>query len=175
MKKILFFCLLTSSQCFGELNQDNDFQFWMMARVRKPISQCLDFEFLSEYRFGNNASELFLYYFQAQMVFSPKEWLEIAPGYRQQETSLLGEWFSSYNPLLDVSFLFSLGKTRVVDRSRFQYFINEGLPNLWVYRHRDDFFFRPVGRIQPYLYEELFLLKGADLCRIVWESGAIWS
>jgi hypothetical protein len=177
MKRLIFskgllLGLLLTTRVFGFLNQNNDFQLWVMADVRKSISPCLEFEFQSEYRFGNDASELFLYYFQAQMVYSPKEWLAIAPGYRQQETKLLGEWFSSYAPLADVSFTFCLGKTKVVDRSRFQYFINEGRSDVWVYRHRDAFFFRPVGEIHPYLFEEIFFAEARGFVQNRLEVGA---
>ncbi|NGX45757.1 MAG: hypothetical protein K940chlam2_00937 [Chlamydiae bacterium] len=171
--KVLPACLLVTSWGFGELNQDNDFQIWALSDVRKRINSCLEFEFQSEYRFGNNASELFLYYFQSQIIYSPTDWLKIAPGYRQQETKPLSDrgWFTSYDPLMAVSFSFCLGKTEVIDRSLIQYFINEDLPNFWFFRHSDTFRFRPIGSFHPILSEEFFFTDRGDFVQNRMEFG----
>ncbi len=160
-KAILFFCL-ASDLYSGVLDKDNDFQVWTQANVKKHLTPCLDFAFQTEFRFGDDASTLFFYFFQGQIIYAPIDWFEIAPGYRHQYTKIPPEndWITGYSPQLDLSFRFCLGSSKVIDRTRFQYVINE-LRNLFIFRHRNAVLFPAIGNticFHPLISEEFFLL-----------------
>lgn len=71
--KVIFFSCLASGLYSGVLDKDNDFQVWTQANVKKYLTPCLDFEFQTEFRFGDSASTLFFYFFQGQIIYA--QWI----------------------------------------------------------------------------------------------------
>lgn len=116
----------------GAVDQNGDFQIWNYWSVDKTIKNNWGARLMGEGRWGNNASELYFVYFQAQAVNTTK-WLEIAPGFRQAFVRLAQD--IHHIPLVDIT-LFLPGTWQWEDRNRFFYVIPEDAPSHFVYRNR---------------------------------------
>lgn len=178
MKRAIFSTLLLlSCPLLGGLNEQNDFQTWTEYSLKMTMGKsALYFE--TEQRFGDNSSELFLYYFQGQYIYSPTPCIDIAPGYRHLYVRFFkGEpWSTIYNPLLDVSFKTCMGNLQIINRNRFQYFILEHIPNTWRYRNRTTFILsRRWGktRYHPLFSQEFFFQKREGYVENRMEIGGI--
>lgn len=178
-KHIVFVLFLLSSTAFARVNQNGDFQIWNYLSFEQQIKRNLASRLLGEWRFGDQASRLYLTYIQLQGVYK-KNKLEIAPGYRQEYSRPEKNWRAFYTPLIDITFFFnateklfsskrqSLSPIRDFfcffvdweDRNRIFYQIPEHLPASWIYRNRLRMTSSEITRclkLKLFLDEEIFL------------------
>lgn len=160
MVLLLFFAAPLSATV---LNGDRDFQLWIHTRVLKKNEKTkIEIGFENEFRYGADATKLFLVFFQGTVRKQVYKWLKLGPGYRHFFTfdDQLKRWETTYDPLFDVLVHFEVQKWEVLLRSRTQYFVNQFLPDSWTERVllEVDFPFT-IAKMRPYFYEEVFFRK----------------
>jgi len=155
-------CLLVFSSAWAkEINGKGDFQFWEHQHLSVKLNKCTTFYFENEFRWGGNASELYLSYIQSGIRINPTDWLSLGPGYRQISSLRLAtrDRIPVYDPLFDVILTFKPRKWEIQDRTRIQYLIFESERNTWVIRNRLKLY-SPWKwgkmKLNPFLDEEVF-------------------
>lgn len=126
---------------WSQVNRNGDFQIWDRTFFLKHLNkQWLSYSFI-EFRFGDNASELYQYFIHTQMIYRPLPFLSIGPGYRQiwQKILTTGKWQTGESPLLDLAFVYRFKGWELRDRNRVQYVIFPHNPSHWWYRNRMRF------------------------------------
>jgi hypothetical protein len=83
MHLLLLLFFLFPSFLLARLNHDRDFQFWVREYKKKKFNEYFAMALDSEWRFGNDASELFYIHEQISTIFYFSKWLTVAPCYRQ--------------------------------------------------------------------------------------------
>ncbi len=161
MRTFLFaiICFLTSSLFAGVVNQNNDFQVWLLESVDTKLCDKLKLYLDGELRYGDNGSILYLWYIQTRLDYSPCNWLDFTPGYRQLYVLRPSDrqWLLIYDPLLDITLKGKWGRWQFADRNRTQYLLFESGPTLWQYRNR-ILAISPwkVGGLNPQISNEFF-------------------
>ena len=138
---LLIISVLTFSLFGGVVNQNNDFQVWILESVNTKLCDKLKLHLDGELRYGDDGSTLYLWYLQTRLDYSACTWLDITPGYRHLyvlRPSKLGRW-------------------QVADRNRTQYLLFESGPTLWQYRNR-ILAISPwkLGGLNPQISDEVF-------------------
>lgn len=147
------------------LNGENDFQVWVTESMRTPLKEKLFADSLLELRFGNNASELYLFYGQFGLTYQPVPWLEWSLIYRQTGFRVgdTNDWGTRYVPITDLITFWPRETWKFSARQRFMYFINDNSSrkNLWLYRPLFQANLPKIGttQLEPYINEELFFLQ----------------
>ncbi|NGX53343.1 MAG: hypothetical protein K1000chlam4_00052 [Chlamydiae bacterium] len=139
--RILLFAIisfLTFSLFGGVVNQNNDFQVWILESVNTPLSDKFKLHLDGELRYGDDGSTLYLWYIQTRLDYSACNWLDITPGYRHLYVLRPSDrkWLLIYDPLLDITLKSKLGRWQIADRNRTQYLLFDSGPTLWQYRNR---------------------------------------
>ncbi len=157
--------LLFCAQLFAvDFNRDGDFQIWLYTALNKKISENAKITFEPEVRFADNASTLYLYYFQSRLHININPWLDVAGGYRQQFVRRSSEekWRNISIPMADVFLKRTFCKVAFDLRNRIQYAILSSRAPLWVYRQRYRFT-TPIdmGRftLKPVIWDEIFFAQ----------------
>jgi Protein of unknown function (DUF2490) len=160
-----FVSLLSCAQLLAvDFSRDGDFQFWFYVALNKKICQNAKITFEPEFRFGDNASTLYNYYFQSRLYVEANPWLDVAGGYRQQfvRRAIDGKWRTVYSPLADIFLKRTFCKVDFDLRNRIQYAISNRGPALWTYRQRYRFAI-PIdtGRftLRPVIWDEIFFAQ----------------
>ncbi len=163
---LLCFPFLTS--LFGTVNANGDFQIWASEFSVHSINNKTNFTVYNDFRFGNDAKELYVYQARFQYRHSPTSWLTLAPSYRQffvkSPTRNGDKWHPSFNPLFEITFFLKRKWIEVSQRNWGLYFINTPplTRNLWQYRNR-LLFLTPWNftklQISPVLSEEVFFTE----------------
>ena len=155
-----------SGLCFAF--DDGDFQYWNAAGVSFDINKDWGCSFEEEFRFGDDAGEL--YYQHSDLGFVYKgfaEWIDLGFNYRQvfERTDSEGEWKQENRPHLNVTLKGQLFGFNVSDRSRFEYRDREDKNDLWRYRNKVTAKF-PLEltelKLKPYLADEVFVPLNDD-------------
>jgi len=154
-----FFLLIFCLPLAATVNQNNDFQVWVTEALHKKIDPSWNLRFYNEWRIGDNASKLYFFYLQGNVVYKINHWAEVSPGYRQIWTIRGDQWRLDDEPLVDVFFMKKKGRFEFQFRNRLSYVIREKETNLWQYRSR----VRWVGAwnvrkrvCRPYVSNEVF-------------------
>ncbi|MGB2806490.1 MAG: DUF2490 domain-containing protein [Sedimentisphaerales bacterium] len=147
---------------------DGDFQYWSAVGGSFDINQDWGCSFEEEFRFGDDAGEL--YYHHSDLGFVYKgfaEWIDLGFNYRQafERTDSEGEWKQENRPHLNVTLKGQLFGLNVSDRSRFEYRDREDKNDLWRYRNKVTVKF-PLEltelKLKPYLADEVFVPLNDD-------------
>lgn len=166
MKRLL---LALSFLCFtadvrSDFFSNGDFQIWNRYEFHTPFHPQWTFTSQFEWRYGDDASKLFLMYAQGQISYKPVSWLTITPTYRQ--TWLLqttNTWLPEYYPFLETTLSFPIGKWRIENRNRLVYRTLRTEPSShWIERNR----IRIVGpwhytvlKLTPFVENEIFIMQ----------------
>jgi len=121
------------------VNKQNDFQIWVINSINSELNKDLNMNFEFEFRFGNDASELYFTYIQPRFTYPINNWLALTPGYRQLfflEPPEYEKWRTAFIPLIDLFINFDVYGWSILDRNRFQYNFNTIGVNFWLYRNR---------------------------------------
>lgn len=156
---LLSHCALLKAQV---INGNGDFQMWFSSSVNTQLNKKLRGFLDGEVRFGNNGSELYLWYIQTRFHYTVRDWLELSPGYRQQFNFIVADriWRPVFVPLFDILFYFKIKKWSFINRNRFQYNFNVVQNSFWVYRNRlrvDSPYTLGKMRFRPIFADEIFI------------------
>lgn len=168
IRYLCFFALFISQSIPSEaqtINGNGDFQIWLSSSVNTALNRKLRAFLDGEVRFGNNGSELYLWYLQTRFHYTVRDWLELSPGYRQQFNLILPDrvWRPVFVTLFDVLFYFDIGKWTFINRNRFQYNFHVVQNNVWIYRNRlrvDAPFTFGKMKFRPLAADEIFIQEG---------------
>lgn len=147
---------------------DGDFQWWTSAGASVDINKDWKFTFEEEFRFGDDAGELYYHHSDLGFVYGGfADWLDLGLNYRQVFTRAdsEGEWKQENRPHLNVTLkgqLFGLG---VSNRARFEYRDTEDQKDHW--RYRNKFTIKPPLeltelKLKPYVADEVFVPLNDD-------------
>jgi hypothetical protein len=157
---------LSSGPCFAF--DDGDFQWWTSTGASFDISKDWKCDFEEEFRFGDDAGELYYHHLDLGVVYhSLADWIDLGFNYRQvvERSDSEGEWKQENRPHLNVTLkgkLFGLG---VSNRSRFEYRDREDQEDHW--RYRNKFTVKvPLEltelKLKPYVADEVFIPLNDD-------------
>ncbi len=175
-KRLLWLLLLFPVLSFANLHKDGDFQIWQYSVVDSKVTDKFTFRLLDEFRWGNNASQLFFVEARIHLMFHVTPWLSIDPIYRQiyflspeeittsLSTSRKNRWEPEYSPALGLNFTKNVKGFEISDRNwalLLMYDKSFG-KNLWEYRNRlkviTPWSFSKLG-IRPVISDEIFFLQ----------------
>jgi hypothetical protein len=142
--KNLWFLLPLS--LWGAINSNGDVQLWQWTFVRYTIEAPWSLFVTAEVRFGDDVSKFYYTYIQPQIVYAPKQWFFLAPGYRQglrRHPLTSSKWVLESVPMTDLVFLGQVGEWEIQDRNRVEYVISSAVPFPWLYRNRLRFLMPP--------------------------------
>lgn len=155
-------CLFCSISLYSTVNDNGDFQIWQRDTCNIALSKKMQLKFETEFRFGNDAQELFFKYGQAGLVYKHRLWLKVSPAFRfiaRRSDSDAG-WVAICDPMLDIETTNKVGKGEFKWRNRLEYFILSGQENAFLYRMRVRYNFPKAHYVVPFIDEELFFFEG---------------
>lgn len=149
---------------YASVNQNADMQVWTSGSVTKRFTYNIDATAYTEFRFGDDVSQLFFKLGQVQLSYAPYSFLILSPGYRQMATRLArpGQWSSICAPMLDITLQANFLNCVFLNRNRVQYNFREVGQNNYEYRERFVLRYKPqktFKKFTPYLSEELFFYQ----------------
>lgn len=159
-----FLLILSIPAVARPINGDGDFQVWWHQSYTHSCGKKRHLSLLTEERWGGDASTLYFFFIQANYAVQIKDWLEVAPGWRQSFPKDLARkrWRTVYEPMLIMNMKHTCGKWEFVLRHQIQFRIRDHQRTLWLYRIRPRVFFPfKLGKIglKPYLSSEFFFLE----------------
>lgn len=162
MKKTLcHLCfLLYSITLWGNINQNNDVQFWLTELVHKDFSSCFFIDIANEWRFGNDVSQLYFFYVQGMLGFIINENILLGIGHRQIWHLLEMKWKKIFEPQTDLIFKKKCHKYEFELRNRISYLLRQSQEDLWQYRGRVrmNYYWRIKNQVySPFISNEIFL------------------
>ncbi len=168
LKKFFTLLLLPCLLC-SQVDKNGDFQIWSWNFAAKQFSPEWTLLTLWEFRLGNDASKFYRTSLSVEPIYTPVEWIGLAPGYRQawlRDPVNSNHWKTEYTPFGDVFFFLFPGKWQLVDRNRVEYRIRKSDPIHWVYRNR----LRVITpwsftshQINPFFENEIFIRQRRGL------------
>ena len=115
-----------------------------------------------EYRFGENASELFYQHYDWGFAYSFDKRLEMAFGYRMVLERVKHKWMESDEPYTNITAKLDIWKFKFEDRNRIEYRHFRFAPDNARYRNRFmlkyPFDFKTI-KIAPYVSDEVFVIS----------------
>lgn len=176
--RLLTILLAVSTGLFGQIDQvgkDGDNQVWLTSSFY--LDKYYDWFALygkAEFRFGDDASSLYVKIGELMLNFMPTKWLTISPGYRNFVTRLsYSHWKTVPTPMLDIFFHWAAKDNITLNqRNRFQYNLLPESRDVFLYRNRFQIIFngKLFGKtIKPFISEEMFFLqyRGFDQNRFI--------
>jgi len=167
-------CFVASLVCVGFLSRpcfafdDGDFQWWTSAGASFDINKDWKCTFEQEFRFGDNAGELYYSHSDLGFVYgSFADWIDLGFNYRQifGRADSEGEWKQENRPHLNVTFKGQLFDLSVSNRARFEFRDREDQEDHWQYRNKFTIKV-PLEltelKLKPYLADEVFIPLNND-------------
>jgi len=146
---------------------NHDFQIWNTDTEEIKINKKLKAVFEQEFRWGDNASELFYQHYDAGLAYAVNDYLDIGGGYRHVFEKK-GENFKTENePNVFVTFKTDAKGFSLSDRNRLEYRHFDYQTDTWRYRNlftvRLPWKFTRL-KIRPYFADEIHInLNKGDL------------
>jgi hypothetical protein len=151
--------------CFESYAYDHgDFQIWNTESEDIKIGKGTKFTMEQEYRFGENATELFYQHYDWGFAWAFDKALEIALGYRYVLDKYKHKWREGDEPYTNITAKIDIWKFAFEDRNRIEY---------RHFRYKDDFiryrnkfalkypFELKKIKIVPYVSDEIFIASNA--------------
>ncbi len=156
---ILALCLILTGP--GVYAYDNgDFQIWQTDGEDIKIGKGTKFTMEQEFRFGENASELFYQHYDWGVACSFDKLLELAFGYRLVLEKFQHKWLEEDEPYTNITAKFDVWKFKFEDRNRIEYRHLRYADDHMRYRNRSmlryPFDFHMI-KIAPYTSDEIFV------------------
>lgn len=160
-KKILLITALAASIAFNAHAYDNgDFQIWNTNYQNVEIIKKIKLAMEQEFRFGENASELYYQHYEWGAIFGFDKMLDIALCYRLVLDKYKHKWREEDQPNVNMTLKFDLWKFKLDDRNRIEYrhfrFKEDSV------RYRNKFGIKlPLDllkmKVSPYAADEIFI------------------
>jgi hypothetical protein len=161
MKKILCVMIVAAVMSVNAYAYENgDFQIWNTDYQDIEVIKNVKLAMEQEFRFGENASEVYYQHYDWGAVFSFDKMLDIALGYRLTLDKYKRKWREEDQPNANATFKFDLWKFKIDDRNRIEYrhfrFKEDFV------RYRNKFGIKlPLDfmkiKISPYASDEIFI------------------
>ncbi len=161
--KLIVLVLFFGAVSFKAYAYDNgDFQIWHTDSEDIKIGKSTKFTMEQEFRFGEDASELFYQHYDWGFAWAFDKRLEIALGYRLIYEKYKHKWREEDDPYTNITAKFDIWKFMFEDRNRLEY---------RHFRYKDDFVrYRnkftlkypfDFKKITPYVSDEIFIASNA--------------
>lgn len=157
---VLAFLLIISAAAKAYSYENGDFQIWNTDYEDIKIAKDVKLSMEQEYRFGENASELYYQHYDWGFVFGFDKRLDIGLGYRFVLERYKHKWREEHMPNANATFKFDIWKFKFDDRNRIEYrhfrFKDDSV------RYRNKFGLKyPIEfktiKISPYSSDEIFI------------------
>jgi len=166
MKKITFLLIgltiMLAARAYAY--DDHDFQVWNTDVEEVKINNDAKVAIEEEFRWGNNASELFYQHYDVGLFYNLKKYLNVGAGYRHVLDLKNGKFLTGNEPYMTTTLLWDLLGTKFDDRNRLEYRHFDYKTDSWRYRNKImaklPWKFTRM-EIQPYLADEVFVGFGA--------------
>lgn len=160
-KKTLYMAILALSISVDTYAYDNgDFQIWNTDYQNIKVAKNVKLAMEQEFRFGENATELYYQHYEWSAVFGFDKMLDIALGYRQVFDRYKQKWRAENMPTASATFKFSLWKFKLDDRNRIEYRHFRFKDDSARYRNKLTIML-PVDfksiKVSPYSSDEIFI------------------
>ena len=169
MLKKFFPLLLFPLALWSQIDRSGDFQIWSWNFVSYQINPEWMLLSMVEFRAGDDASKIYRTSLSVEPVYTPVQWIGLAPGYRQSWSRVpvnSKHWKPEYTPFGDLFFFLFPGKWELVNRNRIEYRIRKNDPIHWVYRNRLRIIlpwaFTSL-QINPFIENEIFIRQRRGL------------
>ena len=168
MSAVVKICLLAAALTAVVCNQvclasdDGRFESWNQIGACAEINKNWEFEFETELKYGDDASQLYCHNIDFGFVYTGlADWIDLGLMYkREYETDDEGRWRPENRPHLNLTLKGSIVGFDVSNRSRFEYRDLDVEEDFWRYRNmvkvKFPSKFTRFG-LQPYLAEEPFI------------------
>lgn len=161
MKRILLITALAASIALNAYAYENgDFQIWNTDYQDIKVFKDMKLAMEQEFRFGENASELYYQHYEWGAVFGFDKMLDIAFCYRLVLEKYKHKWREEDQPNVNATLKFDLWKFKLDDRNRLEYrhfrFKEDSV------RYRNKFGIKlPLDfmkiKVSPYASDEIFI------------------
>ncbi|MDD4894159.1 MAG: DUF2490 domain-containing protein [Candidatus Omnitrophica bacterium] len=183
MKKRFFLTLtlILAAPIAAYTYDDGDFQVWHTEIQEKEINKESRLTLEEELRFGDDASELYYYYFDIGYAYDVNKNLTLGLNYRQiyDKKQPYNKFKIENRPHINATLKYALSGFQLDDRNRLEYRHFDYQEDSWEYRNKFTVKFPwkfTRLQIQPYLADEIFLkLNGIDLNRNRLYSGFMFT
>jgi hypothetical protein len=162
MERILFITVLVVSIAFNAYAYENgDFQIWNTNEQSVAIAKGTKFTNQQEFRYGNNAGDIFYQHYDWGFAFAFDKMLELALGYRLVYEKPKAKWMEEDHYYTNITPKFDLWKLKIENRNRIVYRqFRSSVPNQLRYRNRIlvkyPIDFKKIV-IAPYISNEIFI------------------
>jgi len=139
---------------------DGDFQVWHTESQEKKLNDKFKISIEEEFRWGDNAGELFYHHYEPGLTYAANKHLDISLKYRQIYDKKKGKFKEENQPNLNVALKGDFFGFSLEDRSRLEYRHFDYQPDSW--RYRNKFTTKLPWKftkfeIQPYIADEIFV------------------
>ena len=142
--------------------EDGDFQIWNANSEEVKIYKGVKFAMDQEFRYGNNAGELFYQHYDFGFVYGFDKMLDIGLFYRQAFEWNTKKWLEEDMPNANATVKLDIWKFKFEDRNRLEYRHFRFAPDQARYRNRFvlkyPFSFKTIV-IAPYASDEIFVVS----------------
>jgi len=161
MKRILFITALVTLVAFNAYAYDNgDFQIWNTDSQNIDVIKKVKLAMEQEFRFGENASELYYQHYEWGAIFGFDKMLDIAFCYRLVLEKYKHKWREEDQPNVNATLKFDLWKFKFDDRNRIEYRHFRFKEDSARYRNKFGlklpFDFMKI-KVSPYASDEIFI------------------
>ncbi len=159
--KILVAALMLPAAADAYAYEDGDFQIWHTEAQEIGLKQGAKLIFEEEFRYGDNASELYYQHYDVGLAYDVNKYLTTSINYRQIYEGENGKFKPEYNPHLNIIPKCEFYGFKIEDRNRFGGKLHDdNRADMIEYRNRllvkAPWKFTPLG-IQPYVSDEVFM------------------
>ncbi len=159
-RSIVLALCLAASGLKAYAYDDGDFQIWHSDSEDIRIGKDTKFAMEQEFRFGDNASELFYQHYDWGFAWAFDKRLEIALGYRLIYEKYQHKWREEGDPYTNITAKFDIWKFKFDDRNRIEYrhfrFKNDSMRYRNKFALKYPFDFHTI-KIAPYTSDEIFV------------------
>lgn len=159
--KVLIVALMLSAAANAYAYKDGDFQIWHTEAQEIGLKQGAKLVFDEEFRYGDNASELYYQHYDVGLAYDVNKYLATSINYRQIYSGEKGKFKPEYNPNVNITPKCEFYGFKIEDRNRFEYKLyDDNRADIIEYRNRltvkAPWKFPPL-EIQPYISDEAFM------------------
>lgn len=137
-----------------------DFQIWNTDAEDIKIHKDVKFSMEQEYRFGENATELYYQHYDFGFVYGFDKMLDLGLFYRQVFERYKKKWRTEDMPNVNATVKFDIWKFKFEDRNRIEYrhyrFKDSSIRYRNKFRIRFPFGYKSI-KVSPYLSDEIFI------------------
>lgn len=152
--------LTTTASSVARAYEDGDFQIWNSNAEEIRIGKDTKLAMEQEFRYGEDATELFYQHYDWGFIFAFDKRLEIQPGYRLVYERVKRKWMESDEPYVNITAKLDIWKFKLEDRNRIEYRHFRFVPDQIRYRNRFllkyPMEFRKMT-VAPYTSDEIFV------------------